>query len=276
MKPLFSFSVLSDLHFMAYKDTGEPVDWVPFLNREVLHIAKLQPDFIVVNGDLTNGKERDYRLALSVLRRCGMPIYYTMGNHEYYGYYEDEGFTPELAQQRFLTLTGSPGIYYDKTVHGFPLLFLSTEDYTPDSRDAAWLSNRQLGWLEERLRLAASAGKPALLFLHQPVNGTVADSDNTCMQSDALRSILRRFPGNMLFSGHTHCRMDREDQIVRQDGTVFVGGGCMYEAIPQSRWVDVFADRIVLRLLCHRTRTWLDGYETTIRFAAGSAFVGNA
>lgn len=262
--PLFSISVLSDLHFMAYQDTGAPVDWVEFLEREINYIASLQPHFIVINGDLTNGKERDYRLASSVLSGCGIPIHYTMGNHEYYGFYEDQDFTPELAQRRFLQFTGCPGIYYEQKIQDFTFLFLSTENYTPDSNEAGWLSDTQLRWFEERL--SAAAGRPAFVFLHHPINDTVADSDNSCCQSDQLCAILREFPNVLLFSGHTHCRMDRDDQMVRRDGTVFIGGGCMYEEFPQSRWVDVYPDRAEIRLLCHTERKWLNSYHQMVVF----------
>jgi 3',5'-cyclic AMP phosphodiesterase CpdA len=264
-KPLFSFSVMSDLHFMAYKDPERPVEWVPFLRQEIAYIRSLRPDFIVCNGDLTNGKERDYRLAMAAFRECPMPVYYTMGNHEYYGCYEDPGVTAEAAQRRFLEQTGMPSIFYEKVFMGIPFLFMSTENYTPDSNDAAWLSDNQLNWLDERL--AASEGRPAFVFLHQPVNDTVAGSVNTCRESERLSDILARHPGVLLFSGHTHCRMDREDQIVRRNGTVFVGGGCMYEEVPQSRWVDVYPDRAVLRLLCHREHRILESFDTIVSFA---------
>ena len=263
-KPLFSFSVLSDLHFMAYKDTHLPVDWVPMLHREIDYIFSLRPSFIVVNGDLTNGKERDYRLAASAFNDRGAPVYYTMGNHEYYGVYEDDDFTPEAAQQRFLHFTGAPAIYYELHAGDFTFLFLSTENYLPEHGEAAWLGKAQLDWLEAKL---ATAGKrPVFAFLHHPVNNTVADSSDTCVQSEQLRTILHQFPGIILFTGHTHCRMDRADQIVRQNGTVFVGGGCMYQQFPQSRFVDVYSDRAVIRLIDHTKREWLNAFEETILF----------
>ncbi|WP_309119611.1 metallophosphoesterase [Paenibacillus sp.] len=264
-RPLFSFSVVSDLHFMAYADPGEtPVDWVPFLTEEIAYLASLEPRFVVCNGDLTNGKLRDYRLAMGAFRPCEMPVYFTMGNHEYYGRYEEPECTSERAQARFLAMTRMPGIYYERIHEGFPFLFLSTEHYTPDSNEAGWLREAQLTWLEDRLR--AHAGAPTFVFMHHPLNDTVAGSEGTCLASERVRSLLDRRKNALLFSGHTHCRMDRDDQLVRRGGNVFVGGGCMYEEHPQSRWVDVYEDRAVLRLLCHRERRWLDAFEATARY----------
>ncbi|REE67319.1 3',5'-cyclic AMP phosphodiesterase CpdA [Paenibacillus taihuensis] len=260
--PLFSFAVLSDLHFMAYKEPERPVDWVPFLREEISHLNAMQPSFIVVNGDLTNGKERDYRLAMTAFAQCSMPVYYTMGNHEYYGCYEEENFTSEKAHHRFLDWTSMPWIYFEKRIGGISMLFLSTEHYAPDSNEAAWLSKRQLDWLEERLSTAN--GCTSLVFLHHPVNGTVAASENTCRESTPILEIFERYPNVILFSGHTHCRMDREDQIVRRKDAVFVGGGCLYEDFPQSRWVDVYPDHIILRIYCHLEHKWLDTFKTSL------------
>ena len=260
--PIFSFSVLSDLHFMAYKEPETPVEWVPFLQREIEYISSLSPAFIVCNGDLTNGKERDYRLAMDAFGKCPMPVYYTMGNHEYYGCYEESGFTAKKAQERFLRMTRMPDLYYKQVIGGIRFLFLSTEHYTPDSNEAGWLTNEQLDWFE--MQLAAARERAVFVFLHHPVNGTVANSDGTLLASDHVLNLLKQHANVVLFSGHTHCRMDREDQFVRRDSAVFVGGGCMYQEEPQSRWVDVYEDRAVIRLLCHRERRWLSDFERTV------------
>jgi Icc protein len=265
-QPLLSFSVCSDLHFMAWKETEAAVAWVPVLEAALADIAALQPRFMVVNGDLTNGKARDYRLAMEALAsvRRSMPVYFTMGNHEYYGLWEQTDypggqFSLAAAQRRFLDFTGMEAIYYEKQWAGFPFLFLSTERYDPDMKDAGWLSPQQLDWLRQRLLQYPSG--PLFAFFHQPVNGTVADSADTCLQSEEIRSLLARRPGVLWFSGHTHCRMDRPDQLAAEEMTLYVGGGCLHNETSQSRWVDVYPDRIVLRIRDHINRQWLDDFE---------------
>lgn len=260
--PQLTFAVLSDMHFMAWKETGAPVDWTPALEKVLSDVHAKGPDFVVINGDLTNGKERDYALALASLRRfCPRRAYFTMGNHEYYGFHEEEDFTPALAQARFCRHAGRQHPWYEQRVAGLSFLFLATERYAPDMNDAAWLSDVQLRWFADRLE-AAPPG-PVFAFLHQPVGGTVAGSEGSCFQSDELRAILRRRPGVIFCSGHTHCRMDRADQLVVQDGTLFVGGGCCYTGTPQSRWVELHADRVLLRLWDHTEDRWLEAYDCT-------------
>jgi 3',5'-cyclic AMP phosphodiesterase CpdA len=264
-QPLLAFAVASDLHFMAWKDTGAPVEWVPRLEEALADLAALNPKFLVINGDLTNGKLRDYRLAVRTMRQlCPMPVYYTMGNHEYYGHWEPddfpEGFGMDAAQRRFMAFTGMESIYYERRIGGFPFLFLSTERYAPDMNDAGWLSDRQLAWAEERLRESSGSG-PAFVFFHQPVDGTVAESNGTCLRSDELRALLLRYPGTLLFTGHTHCRMDRDDQLLADRGVLYAGGGCLHNEASQSRWVEVYDDRIVLRIRDHIRRQWLRGWD---------------
>lgn len=263
-QPILRIGVFSDLHVMVWRDTEAPVPWVPTLEHALADAAELGPDLLVLNGDLTNGKERDYRLAMRLLRqRCPqVETAFTMGNHEYYGYWEEESFSPDLARERFRRWTGQEAHYHERRLGGATLLFLSTEDYTPDMKDAGYLSPRQLAWFEERL-IAAPPG-PVLTFFHQPVNGTVADSEATCLQSDQLRAILAKRPGTLFFSGHTHARMDRPDQLLLQDSTLFVGGGALCTPHPQSRWVELYGDRLVLRLRDHLTRQWLPEYDHTV------------
>ena len=51
--------VFSDMHFMAYKDTNLPVDWICDLEESLIDATTLHPGIVVFNGDLTNGKIRD-------------------------------------------------------------------------------------------------------------------------------------------------------------------------------------------------------------------------
>lgn len=258
--PLFSFAVMSDLHFMAWKETNLPVEWIPQVESAIRDIASLNPHFLILNGDLTNGKVRDYELAQRVLSaHISCPRYYTMGNHEYYGYYEDLNYSDLGAQTRFLHYTQMPFLYYEFVVNSIPFLCLSTEHYSPDINDAGCLSTAQLTWLQARLN--AWSGHTVHVFFHQPVNETVAESNNTCIESAALRMLLQQHSRVILYTGHTHCRMDRSDQILTEQGVLYVGGGCPHGEHPQSRWVDVYADRIVIRIRDHHSRSWLTAYD---------------
>jgi 3',5'-cyclic-AMP phosphodiesterase len=189
-----------------------------------------------------------------------------MGNHEYYGYYEEDDFSFEIAQKRFLHFTRMKSIYFQVRAHGYPCFFLSTEGYHPDWRDAGFLSEAQLSWFHKELHKTPPG--PVFVFFHQPINDTVAESVNTCLQSNEMHAILKNRPGTLFITGHTHCRMDRADQLVLQDGTLFVGGGCAYGEFPQSRWFEMRDGRLKISIRDHRTQNWLTEWDASVEWTA--------
>ncbi|GGJ02951.1 hypothetical protein GCM10010885_10280 [Alicyclobacillus cellulosilyticus] len=262
-------AVFSDMHFMAWQDTLAPVEWVEQLEADLADTAALVPQLFVCNGDLTNGKARDYELAMRTIRRHlpHTPCVFTMGNHEYYGYYEDVPFDWDLAQHRFLQYTGMPGLHQVQQRFGLTLIFLSTEGYQPDWHDAGFLTQQTLAWFEAQLH--ASSPGPVLVWFHQPIDGTVAKSEHTCLVSEALRTILARRPGTVFISGHTHCPMDRDDQFIVDGTTLFVGGGCAFGDAPQSRWIEIADGTLTFRIRDHASRSWLAPWTKIARWENG-------
>lgn len=262
-------AVCSDLHFMAWAETLEPVDWVPGLYHALHDISEQKPDALIINGDLTNGKIRDYELAMRALTHfIHVPIFYTMGNHEYYGYYEDQSYSFQLAQARFLHYTGQTDIYFEKQIKQVSLFFLSPEGYHPDWHDSGWLSPKQVAWFAERLSRKIG---PVLVFLHQPLNQTVAASENTCFQSTELKQLLASYQDDILLvSGHTHQRMDQHSQYVQENNVHYVGGGCVLKENPQTRFIDVSDTQIRLSIRDHKSMRWITDYEQTIPITTGT------
>ncbi|WAH35574.1 metallophosphoesterase family protein [Alicyclobacillus dauci] len=263
----FRLAACSDLHFMAWAETLEPVDWVPALYHALQDISAQNPDMVVINGDLTNGKVRDYDLAMRALSQyVHVPVLYTMGNHEYYGFYEEENYSTKLAQERFLHFTKQNAIYFEKSLDNITLFCLSPEALHPHWHDSAWLSTVQLTWLRSRLETCSG---PIAVFLHQPVNDTVANSENTCFQSLELVQILSSYPNDVfVVSGHTHQRMDQESQYVLKNGVHYIGGGCVLDPHPQTRFLDISDRDITLRIRDHKSVRWIPDYDLTIPFAS--------
>ncbi len=265
--PQFSFSVFSDPHFMAWKESNLPVDSVSIVEQSFEDALQMHPQWVAIIGDLTNGKIRDYKLASRILSQyTETRFFYTMGNHEYYGCYEDNDYSNDKAQERFLQYTNMPSIYYKVEFQGFSFLFLSTEYYSKTINDAGWLSDAQLHWLDDRLyeQSQQNPNKPVFVFFHQPVNETVAESKQTCVQSDALRHILSQHQHVLFFSGHTHCNMDRIDQYVTDGSITFVGGGCPHGDHPQSRFVEVYHNRIIIRVRDHKAASFIKEHDHTV------------
>lgn len=68
----------SDTHI---KDTSS----ANYVSRVVEKINEQEPDFVLFTGDLTqNGTPKEFELAWGVLDKLEPPLYYVLGNHDYY------------------------------------------------------------------------------------------------------------------------------------------------------------------------------------------------
>jgi 3',5'-cyclic AMP phosphodiesterase CpdA len=289
--PVASFGVLSDIHIVS--------DWQPAPLSGVLKFADalrdlraFHPDSIILNGDLTtNGNPLDLSLAREIANdHAGCPVYPTMGNHEYYRSWHDPAWNDARAQQQFLRTFGLANLYYDKWVHGAHLIFLSSEQYIKRQKElgeAAWLSGQQIAWFEKTLRSAPDA--PTFVFLHQPLDHTVGKSDPgvSAVQSAELLRIASTHPHLVWFSGHSHIDADAPSESVIKSGVHFYGLGSVYQPLEltpepvagseqraeglhlhehaersESRFVQVYKDRIVIKTRLHHESRWSDHVET--------------
>lgn len=255
-------AVTSDLHFMAWAETLEPVDSVPGIYHALRDIADQHPDIVVINGDLTNGKIRDYDLAMRAIQRfIDVPVFFTMGNHEYYGYYEDKPYSWALAQNRFRSYTSQETIYFYRDFDDTRLVFLSPEGYHPDWHDSAWLSPKQIAWLKTTVE---SWSERLIVFLHQPIDNTVTNSNHTCFQSEEIQEILADRADTFVVSGHTHQRMDQPTQCRFLKNVYYIGGGCVLNAHPQSRFIELTETATTFSIRDHKSMRWLDAHQIQI------------
>ncbi len=285
-RPLAAFSVLSDVH-IGHRDKESHRR----LTRALRDYAAINPhsDLLVLNGDMTDGTEPDYLKLFELLGNVShAPVHATMGNHEFYQMWVHDHQRIDYTRLS-ATWSGKQAIrlvlkyfrydepYHELWINGFHFLFLSGEAYRDEDAtigEDAYLSERQLAWLEERL-LPHAAGavsqirKPVFVFLHQPLPFTVAGSEKMrgVVQHKQLRALLERYPQTVLFTGHTHKDLEMPKQIVR---TTFlaVGTSSVRKVRPmadnpagaaksQSVYVEVYADKVIIRGREHSNRSWV-------------------
>ncbi|CAM2844006.1 metallophosphoesterase [Paenibacillus sediminis] len=284
------FAVMSDIHIVAWDEESgarliQALD--DYMNLEQ------RPDFIVMNGDLTDGHEDDYRLLKEIIQKRHLPpIYVTNGNHEYYKMWHNEkrqmvhetfpnGWSSEQAIKLFTSEMGLSCSYYDVWTEDSHLIFLSGEQYRdrhPESLEDAWISEEQFAWLEEVLNAHRNAGqarvkrKPIFVFLHQPLPGTVAGShcpeEKGVVQDERFRDILSQYPEIILFSGHTHAELSSKhiyvEDVIGHMGTSSVRRPYDLDLHPiegpcsESVLVEVIENKVVIKGRRHDTHEWLE------------------
>ncbi|WP_258525627.1 metallophosphoesterase [Paenibacillus sp. YN15] len=234
---VFRFAVISDIHVEAWNKESHTK-----LRKALTDLSQNVPgQALVINGDLGNGLPGDYETLGKLMREIPYPgqVVYTIGNHEFYKAWTDaagkwneadfpNGETPEASIGRFLQFTGYDKVYHDSWIEGYHFIFLGSETYrqTDDSfAEDAWLSEKQLQWLEGAMAERAEEGKPIFVFLHQPLPYTVAGSftdfnSRAVIQHERLKEILSRYPQTVFFSGHSHWELGSPGTLIRDGFTM--------------------------------------------------------
>lgn len=284
-------ALLSDTHVRAPGDiyVGH---FNTKLKQAVEDLRPFHPDLWIVNGDVADhGKPLEFSTFQQIMGRRGADdgLLVTAGNHEFY----DRTVSDEVARQRFQNAFGLPHSYSNHVIGGLHIVMLADEQWksAPRNPDWAWLSQAQVEWLDRVL--AENQSLFTLVFLHQPLQQTVAgtyvdDGFAGSGQVDQLKAIVARNPQVRLwFSGHTHHRLEMDNQVVQQGTTWFtaLGSTCyLYRPDPgypggldeppgwrkdwtlsESRVLEVWPDRVVIRSRDHAARRWLGDLEFTLR-----------
>ena len=189
---------ISDLHIkppgvLAY---GR-VDTAKAFGRCVtaLNAFRPKPDFVVISGDLADTPSvEEYDYLKRLLRRLELPFVGIPGNHDSRplmrsAFAQGHAF-PSSPLNQHVEVGGLDLVLLDSSVHGKP---------------HGELDAPTLHWLEATL--AASTGRPALLFLHHPPfkTGIWHMDHQNLLNSDELATIVRRHPRvQLIAAGHVH------------------------------------------------------------------------
>ena len=169
------------------------------MNRAVVReMAALDPDAVVVKGDLTDtGRPEEYEAFLEVYGELGPRMRHVRGNH-------DAMRDPAMAVE------GAP---YAIELDGVTLAVLDTSE---PGNVGGVLPRAQLAWLDQ---LAADVTAPLLVFGHHPVwnlDAARVDSHYAIARDDSFafaQLIARRESIVGYFAGHTHT-----NRVVRLGG----------------------------------------------------------
>lgn len=220
------FAVISDTH------VGNDKGWALKLNRGIDQLLAQSPklDAVFINGDVTDwGTQAQYTDAKNLFARleAAVPVYYLMGNHDWFTSGANNFFTNTLGQpvNQYITIKGYPFITISMERSTYP------DAYTQPSQD----------FLTEKIAQAKidCPGKPIFVFAHMPVTGTVYGSytigGNDNWGTAGLKAICETNQEVILFSGHSHYPLGDERSIHQDKFTSINEGSMTYSEIETGK-----------------------------------------
>jgi predicted phosphodiesterase len=193
---------------------GEPPYPEVMGRAAVAEIARLDPDAVVVKGDLTDrGLREQYDAFLATYGALGDRMHHVRGNH-------DAMVDPELAVE------GAP---YEIALDGVTLAVLDT---TAPGHVGGALPRAQTEWLDA---LAADGDAPVLVFAHHPIwyvdTTRPVDPHYVIAHDDSVQllDVIDRHPNIVGYlAGHTHTNRVRRYERARHVPCVEVACGKDY------------------------------------------------
>lgn len=193
------FGVITDVHMDFFPEAKQRLEkFISEANAQKL-------DFIVQLGDFTYPKEEN-RHFLSIWNRFKGPKYHVLGNHD----------MDKNSKASFLDFVGQQvlGNYYSFDRMGFHFVVLDNNYIRMDQQDIpyeaanykqykssqiGYISTTQVSWLKNDL---AATQLPTILFSHQPLNGSVGNSQEILEIIKETNKDSKKIIG--AFSGHLH------------------------------------------------------------------------
>jgi 3',5'-cyclic AMP phosphodiesterase CpdA len=190
---------ISDLHIKRPRELAYGrVDTAAALSRCVLELNRFapRPDLVVISGDLADTpRPEEYDHLKDLLAPLEIPFVAVPGNHD----------------DRALMRAAFPAQPYARTKGALSLtvgagaLDIVLLDSSVPGAPHGELDNDTLAWLEATL--AASAARPALVFLHHPpfTTGIEHMDVQNLRNATAFAAILRKHPRvRLVAAGHVH------------------------------------------------------------------------
>lgn len=192
MTDTFLIAQISDLHLGPKPTSTRNAER---LQRVVERLVEIEPDLIVVTGDLTDGEDpASYSRVQALLSPLQAKILFAIGNHDV-----RNDFIRAMPE----TPTADGFVQYSWCSRGRRVLVLDTVE---EGRHAGAFCEVRLGWL--RARLAEDQSTPTLIAMHHPparsgIDWMDADADGPWAQG--IDAVLRG-TGNVvgLVAGHLH------------------------------------------------------------------------
>ncbi len=214
-------SLASPLHtFHTKKERNDPLKFIVYGDSRTLskvheHLIQLmvpeKPDFIANVGDVVSrGSRLDEWIDehFYPIRHISgdVPIYISIGNHEYGGF---EGGVPPFEQRVHnpVNTTGSTEYYYSFDYGNAHFIFLDPNEYEFPHGDGILPGSQQYKWFVSDLKKAKEKSEWIFVFMHQPPysecwSGGYYDGEPPLRRY--IVPLIEEAGVDIVFSGHTH------------------------------------------------------------------------
>ncbi len=189
---------ITDMHLVAEGQLlFDRIDTGGFLARAIAHVNRLEPDFVLLTGDLVDdGSPAAYANLKRLLRDLERPYALLPGNHD----------SRENMKAAFPHLpgcgAGEPFIQF--AIEDYPLRLIGLDTLQP-GESGGLLCQARLDWLAARL--AEQPARPTLVAMHHPpfVSGLQEMDAINCANAAALAALVEGQPQvERIVCGHLH------------------------------------------------------------------------
>lgn len=277
------FEVFADIHMTEEREGNlRKESWIAALED----IRKNFPntDAVLSVGDFTaSGQKAQYEQFYEVLDAYGPAEkekwLLALGNHDVRGNDPEKwntdpaqvGPTWEAAKRWYLEynapyMPDTSQVFFDKWIRGYHFIVLNTEHAL---KDACFLSEAQLSFLEEKLSEREEEGKPVFVMIHQPLWDTHWRGNllrGFGEEDRSVKAILARHPQTVLFTGHIHNGLGIAEIIDRPFGTLvdLPSYLCSENGVTEAGigfHVEVYEDRVIMRARNYQMSQWMPEYD---------------
>lgn len=265
---ILAFSVLGDIHGNVGKLRSSIND---------LYSINNNMDAMVLNGDnVDEGLQNQYDAVKSTLSKNSklLPktIIKNIGNHDYFNYARGKNAPSDVESfiRMYSDFSSEKSVYHDTWIKGYHFISLGSESGNTKELGAvnAYLSEKQLDWLKERLAEKHEKGKPIFIFLHQHLATSIKGWIGV-VQRKELKEILSSYPEVILFTSHTHVLLEVDNVKLNQPFTTVHTGAVSYGIMPegytikrlygesQGLYVEVKGNKTVIKGRDFSKKSWV-------------------
>lgn len=200
-----SFVAVSDVHVM-----DESITEFNFENLfKDLGNSEEKFDAMVIAGDLTElGLKGEYDRFFGVLDKQEVidKLIVATGNHDVrYAYKKNKPLIMNKVEE-YLDLDTKGESFYKYEINGYKFVVMGSER---QEFERAYISDRQLEFLDTELKASAENGQVTFVICHQPLKNThglpeVWRTGDLGDQSEQVREILTKYKNVIYMNGHLH------------------------------------------------------------------------